>query len=379
MTEVVSSYNMFLNSDDGINNGALYDFQFGNTPITCQQGEFIRLTVNNFSMYRVWTGVNAYNRDLVLTTGGVGAGTGAVNSVVQITQQNYSTIGDLAANLADRVLTAYTATVTGTASAPNTLSAILPAVTTGVLGTTNNVISFTIDTTNAHGISAADLLDGNFALRCIVDATAGNIGLSVNANGADSALLLGGDRLQSTDMTSSCDIDVTSDVKKIVFTFKYPAQRTTEANMYLRSNPPAKVFATDNYQTTYKTGIESKLNPSNILAVMRIDTEFVQYNPTSGREYFADFYQKHMSHLQLFLTDSHNRAFPLFGVNQATLGNMHFSVCLRIDIMKGGAKQGTGVEVHNLPQLPKKVNAKKENLLIWQKDGKNMYGKPEGY
>ena len=49
MTEVVQSYNMFLNSDDATNNGINYDFQLGNNSITCTQGQYIRVPLNNFS------------------------------------------------------------------------------------------------------------------------------------------------------------------------------------------------------------------------------------------------------------------------------------------------------------------------------------------
>ena len=97
MTEVVQTYNMFLNSDDAVNDGTNYDFQLGTNSITCTQGQYIRVTLNNYSQYVVWTGVNQYNNAFLLRNN-----LGAVNSAIFIDQQNYATISDIAANMASK-------------------------------------------------------------------------------------------------------------------------------------------------------------------------------------------------------------------------------------------------------------------------------------
>ena len=373
INEVVSSYNMFLNSDDGVQNGQDCDFQFGNSPIVAGQGEFIRVSVNNFSMYKTWTDVNVYNSDLVLRTNG-----GVTNSVITIPRQNYDTLASLADAFGNAAGTALAAAFgVGLTSVTN----VLPPAAAGITGTTNNIISFLVTLAGAHGRAAGDGDNGNCGIQAVVDPATAPVSLTaIDPNaGGDVAALIGGDRRFANQLLGSVDVTFPL-ATTIQVTCRYPAQRSTEANMYLRVNPTPHVLATENFNEAFSATTTSKVNPSTILAEMRIDTEFVQYSPQSGREYFADFYQKHLSHLHLTLSDSHYRAFPLTGVNQATTGNRKFTVTLKVDIVTGGAKSGGGNEVTvNQQPLPKSVNAKDEHFLVYQKNGRDMYGKPLGY
>ena len=66
----------------------------------------------------------------------------------------------------------------------------------------------------------------------------------------------------------------------------------------------------------------------------------------TGREFFLDINQRHLTHLQFRLTDSRNRPIGRklshhtsrtasgTGTEQSTLGNLEFSACVRIDIIK---------------------------------------------
>ena len=379
INEVLSSYNMFLNSDDGVQNGQDCDFQFGNSPIVASNGEFIRVSVNNFSMYKTWTDVNAFNQDLVLRTNG-----GTTNSVISLAAQNYDSIASLAAELASVVTIAVNAVPAFAAAAwtPVTVSAVLPPPTAGITGTTNNVISFLLTTAggNAHGFVAADANNGNFGIQASVDPVTAPVSLGVidPAAGGDVGQLLGVDRVFANTTNSSFNITFPS-ATTIQVTARYPAQRSTEANMYLRINPAPHVVATENFNQPFSATTSAKVNPSQILAEMRIDSEFVQYSPQSGREYFADFHQKHLSHIKLTLTDSHYRLFPLLGVNQATTGNRNFTCTLRVDVVAGGAVSGGGLEIVRPSPIPKHLNSKDEHVLVYQKNGRDMYGKPMGF
>ena len=60
--KIIETYNIFLNSDDAINNGQNYDFAFGNNIIqTRNKAQSIRLSVSNFNMVKTWVNVNIAN------------------------------------------------------------------------------------------------------------------------------------------------------------------------------------------------------------------------------------------------------------------------------------------------------------------------------
>ena len=104
----------------------------------------------------------------------------------------------------------------------------------------------------------------------------------------------------------------------------------------------------------------------------------MQYSPTSGREFFADFYQKQLQHLNVQLTDSHNRPLPAFGPNQTIRGNLHFTATFRVDIIQGLALNEAPVKTAVDP-IKHSVPARFERLLIQQKNGEDTYGVPMGY
>ena len=375
---VIESYNLFLNSDDGKNNGQNYDFQLGNNSVNTRgPGQYIRLSLINFSMYKNWTDVNPVNHGLVLRHNA-----GALAQPVIVNDYNYAVVRDLAINLGTAMLSAVQ-TALGLGTLP-TWSNVLPVAGTGINGTTDNVIGFTIETTG-HGLVAADLDNGNFALQAVIDPVnlpAGVPTLIDPQGGGDAGLLFGCDRTPASFLGNSWSIDI-SDPSNIVFKAPYPAQRSTEANVFMRVNPSPQVFASEAFAQPLTTDGDNPLNPGNILAEIRIDTEVVQYEPPNDRQYFANLYQKTMSHLQIGLTDSRNRALPTFGTatanNQTTKGNRHFTATIRVDIVQDTA-YGENPVIPESAVFKSKLPARFDsNVLVYQKNGADMYGKPMGF
>ena len=69
MTEVVDSYNFFINSDRNHGEDTQGDqtrLNLGLQPIVCGEGEFIRLSLHMFAMRRSWTDINETNSKFVL-------------------------------------------------------------------------------------------------------------------------------------------------------------------------------------------------------------------------------------------------------------------------------------------------------------------------
>lgn len=366
--KIVESYNMFLNTDDATLDGQNYKFQFGNNSImTRNKDQYIRLTLLNFNMYKNWTDVNNNNDTLVLKQGGV-------YSVVKLPNQNYASLHDLAKSFGNAVVSAINGL--GLYGGVTLNTTVLPPASASIAGTSNNILTITIDTTNPHGIVASDLTDGSWFLNTIIDTQNIPGGLLLANPGADAGLLLGADRLPATTLVNSFNVDITN-ANKIIISSKYPAQRSTEPNVYMRINPTPQIYASEAFDTILTTSGENKLNPSNILAEIKIDTEFVQYTPTSDKEFFCNMYQNSINHLDIRLTDSRNRNLPLYSLGQATTGNRYFTSTLRVDIVQDvayGQASAAGI------QIPHKYPARFDsNLLMKHKHGKSNYGNPAGY
>tara|TARA_R110000803_G_scaffold11402_3_gene34091 strand:- start:942 stop:2096 length:1155 start_codon:yes stop_codon:yes gene_type:complete len=378
---IVESYNIFLNSNDGRNNGQFYDFQFGNNAITTRdKSQFIRLNLVNFNMYKNWTDVNPFNDGLVLLSAA-----GAVQTPVLLGNQNYAILRDLAKNWADNTAIAVNAVFP--AFGATTVTSWTPNAGTGINGTTNNICSFILTTALAHGLVPADVTAGNFSMQSVIDpATYAPPPIGIE-DGGDSALLLGGDRVGSTVLAGSYDITFPS-ATTIQISGRYPAQRSTEPNVYVRLNPASQVFASEMFDKPLTLAAEADLNPSTIFGEIKVDTELVQYNPTSPREFFLNMYQKSINHLQVRLTDSRNRALPTFGAgalgslpSQTTTGNRNFTMTIRVDIVAGIAHGEAAPQIaigHARTNLPARFDS---NLLVnmGNPQGKSGYGNPPGY
>ena len=145
----------------------------------------------------------------------------------------------------------------------------------------------------------------------------------------------------------------------------------------MRVNPAPQVFSSEMFSKPLDTIGDNQLNPSSILAEMRIDTEMIQYEPSNDKQYFANMYQKTLTHFRIALTDSRNRALPLFGVNQTTIGNRHFTATIRVDIIQDTAYGENPAIIPESMYVKSKVPARLDsNLLIYQKNGQDNYGRP---
>ena len=98
MTEVVSSLNVFVDNENalaGKGDDVLVDI--GNAGINAGDGQFLRLTLESFNMYKNFYSVNEYNNVLNVKTDLADA------NDVTLEKQNYKTIGDIAINLAEKL------------------------------------------------------------------------------------------------------------------------------------------------------------------------------------------------------------------------------------------------------------------------------------
>ena len=152
-TEVVNSFNIFVDSERWLtssSNGNSIDLPLSQTPISCASNQYIRLTLQSFSMYKSWTNVNADNKTYRLTCADTfAAGTNAPLSAkaISLNEQNYENYYELALDFANS-LAAELTIYTGVAATTN-ITTIQPDNNVSLEGTSNNVITFEIDMASA--------------------------------------------------------------------------------------------------------------------------------------------------------------------------------------------------------------------------------------
>ena len=359
---IVETYNLFVDTSRGRSadsQGDNFNLNLGQANIVCDSGQYIRMTLSNFSMHKNFTDINSSNNKFKVRVTN-GATLGSANG--ELTNRNNTTYNALSKDFATQLgATLKAAAIAAGITNANTINFVSsseqPSSLTNITGDDSNIISFTL-TSNNHGITQAICL--------------------FNEIESDSYEILGADRMNSNDTQSG--IDFTFATNTIVVSCRYPAQRQTTAFVYLRCtglpntnietqglNDPSERFNTDTID-------------SDILAKIPVDVEYCNYDAPTLRDFFINIRQKSVASLRLRLTDRHNR--PLgrayrsssltatgTGTKQSTLGNLSFSAVIRLDII-----QQRHILELDTPSIPQTTPSRFENLLIQPKNGRNTYG-----
>ena len=147
MEKIVETHNLFIDTStankESNSRGDDFQLHLNTQSVDADRNQFIRLTLNDFSMYKTWTDVNDNNKTIIIDDG-----TG--DRKVALTKQNYETLYDLALNFANLIGTDI---ITNSSAASFTITGLTPAATTGINGTADNIIRFTINTNIAHGLT----------------------------------------------------------------------------------------------------------------------------------------------------------------------------------------------------------------------------------
>ena len=368
MTEnIVNSYNLFVDSStgrDGASKGDNYHLHLGNAGIVCEAGQYIRLTLNNFTMHKTFTDINSNNK-----TFHVRLNNNAHSGSYTLTARNNTTLNALATDFATQLGAAIKALRNLAAGVTITTGALTPDSTTSVGGDSNHIISFTLTYSADHGV-----VDGQTQA------------VQFYENEGDTYEILGGDRIPGNSTTgsttsTSIDIAVTS-ARILTVTCRYPAQRHTISFIYLRGtgipNTSIESMSLSHPTEDHRTDTID----SDILARIPVDVEYCNYDAQSGREYFMNVKQKQINTMSLRLTDAKNR--PLgrafgsstntasgtaAGTAQSTLGNLSFSAVIRVDVVQ--QRQIKELESEPLTHI---TAARFDNVLAQPKFGRDAYG-----
>ena len=356
-TEVVNSYNIFLDTERNLNatsDGDSIMLSLNQTPITCAENQYIRMTLQSFSMYKSFTNVNPNNNIFRITNDG--AITAQTDLPLYLPPQDYASLNSLAFQFANTLATQL-ALDTGVALAavpiPTTgPDAILPPQS----GDTNNIIRFRIDFAAAHGLT-------QLLVRTLVE-------------DGDCFEVLGTNRIRADDGTPAWDLlnslvvdlapaSAPTPANSIIIQCLYNAQESSQQNVYLRTDINNTNIQTESFNAGNTDVVgSSQLSSSRILGRMIIDNQFVNFTTGTQMEYFVSLTTKQITHMRLYITDSHGRAIPqnvpynnnipVFPpVNQLTLGNRSWEGVIKVDIVQYMGGQNDVLQsapvVHSVP------------------------------
>ncbi len=361
-TEVVKSYNIYVDTERSLNStsdGDNITLSLNQTPITCQDNQYIRLTLQSFSMYKSFTNINANNNIFKLTTEG-GAGSAGTPVPVKgkayyLPSKDYPSRNSLAAQFANTLAIAL-ATASGVGLATPSIPAANISPPTN--GATDNIIKFKINFIGPHGLTKV-------LVRTLVE-------------DGDSFELLGTNRIRKyqsgTDLATweainSLNVDLTTDPNSITVSCPYNCQLSSQQNVYLRTDVNNTNIQTESFVAENSDSVGSNpMSTSRILARMIVDNDFVQFTTGTQMEYFVNLNTRQLTFLRLYITDSHGRSIPqnverkpdsnepLFAseyVKQSTLGNRSWEAAIKVDIVQfmGGQNQvlQSQLPVHTVP------------------------------
>ena len=375
---VVNSFNLFVDTErtnicgDHSSTGDDVNIHFEGSSIIANEGELIKLTLTNFSMYNNTYGVDV-NNDKITTQSSLKATPSIFTSgTTRITDKNYGTLGELAIEIAKKLASRINALNTGIKQ----FTIVIDNLFKNTAGTDVLRNSYSFSTTGASvggvpvfantisavPLSMSETCNRLFDIKITCFDTDGttpyqhgfhSFNIQSPADKGDFANLIGGLRLDDTTNATFQSIKTTMITSSITtttidpitsvstttttnentgFHFQgfFPMQRTTDPFVYLRCNLSQSgglESATLASDTIVSSSNNSDLTSSTILAKLNRDVEFINYENTGTDEYFINLQQRKLSNIKLTLTDSKNR--PLGRRSDTDTGNKGTSAGLQ--------------------------------------------------
>jgi hypothetical protein len=318
--QINNSYLFYIDSDNSLTgSGDDFQIQVANMGIRANDGEEIRLHLDSFNMYKNFYNVNENNNRVHLD---LSDGSNTSLTFVDIPAKNYKTVGDIASAFAtvlgDEVLSVCSTGPFGSSAASFTKTS-LPATSATIDDTSDRIIDITLTFNAVHTLTTG-------AVQCYE-----SIG--------DSGTLLGARRIPNPTVPaigagSSFVVTYPTTTTMRILAY-YPAQRSTEEYVYLRTDLPNFNIESEQLSSSViKSRGDQHAMPSDIIARIPIDHEFVHYESQTGREFFLNIPNKQVNAMKFYLRDSHDRPLPRVDSQQGTVGNLHFSMVLRVDVVQ---------------------------------------------
>ena len=383
--DIVNSFNLFLDSEkatlvgDQQSEGDHVKLHFEGNSIEAGDGEIIRLSLLNFTMYNNIYHINGNNNTIKLFAGGSTSGIAAdAGDSVYLTPQYVERLNaistDFASIIQSHLVTRSVANGSTVASFETTTA--LPLQTYQMQSTGNRLLDITLTAKNSGGTTVNHNLT-SVSIQCL------------EADG-DSYTILGANRLDGTQANTASSLKITIASQTIRIQGYYPMQRTSDPYVYVRCNQAQTGLEMSVLQKAIG-GSNMDIINSNILAKAFRQVEFIHYDSATGEEYFMNLQTKKLSNLDIFLTDSKGRNLgrrsnqlhektasglvtsaetnTFDGTTQSTQGNLFFTGVVRVDIVKV-----RDVRKLETPMLERPKPARKASgVLVWQDHGNPRY------
>jgi hypothetical protein len=385
--DVVNSFNIFLDSEkatlvgDTQSHGDHVKLHFEGNSIEANDGEIIRLSLLNFTMYNNVYHINANNNKVKIYAGGstsaIAADSGASAVLTpQYIERLHAVSTDLGLILSAPLVVRSNANGASTVH-HFVLTSVAPVASYQMQSTGNRLLDITLEAQTSTGTAVAHALTA-VTIQCI-------------ESDGDSYTILGANRLDGTPAKTDTSFKITIPTGTTIrIQGFYPMQRTSDPYVYVRCNQAQTGLEMSVLQKARGSSNIDIVN-SNILAKAFRQVEFIHYDSATGEEYFMNLQTKKLSSLDLFLTDSKGRplgrksdeahkdtASGLFtsvinntfeSDNQSTQGNLFFTGVLRVDIVK--IRDVRKLETPGLerPSIP----SKSSGVITWQNGGDPRY------
>ena len=355
---IIKSYNIFADSSNNTYTDEC-DIDLTIAPIIAQSDEYIKVTLNYFSM-----GNNLYNLNFSNSTFNLkGSYANATfEEPLQITNENYYNLHEIASNFAVQVgkmLQTKTSKIIRVKDIKNTiLRKWTPFNVNGGLDSTpgravcdgNQLLDITLDAITETPSTNSD--GDPITIITVVNHGLSNIEISFDENN-ELYLILGGLKPDSALNDSGMKVDITP--TEIRIRGYFPMKRSSSNHIFLRTNLESNNFSDQKLNAS--TALNAKyFVKSDILGLFNnnpSNSEYIEYTNTNDT-FSIRLFQSTLSNFKIWLTDHKNRRLVnntspnlegtsaglqtsdgLFESNQQnTRGNLHFTAALNIKVIK---------------------------------------------
>ena len=388
-TDIVNSFNIFLDSEkatlvgDQQSEGDNVEIHFEGNSIEAHDGEILRVSLLNLTMYNNIYHVNGNNNTIKIFAGGaaspITADTGVKTYLTpQYIERLHAISNDFASILSDHLT--QRAVANGVLIDHFSVVSAAPLASQQMQSTGTRLLDVTIQSEDVANVATAHNLT-DVTIQCL-------------ESDGDSYALLGANRIDgktninNTDSSFRITIPTATTIRIQGY---YPMQRTTDPYVYVRCNQQQTGLEMSVLQKAIG-GSNVDIVNSNILAKAFRQVEFIHYDAQSGgEEYFMNLQTKKLSNLNIFITDSKGRRLgrranqthdktgsglinnltsnTFYGTEQSTLGNLFFTGVLRVDIIK--VRDARHLETTPIPR-PFPAN-KSRGVVVWPNNGEPRY------
>jgi tartrate dehydratase beta subunit/fumarate hydratase class I family protein len=385
--QIVNSFNLFLDSEkstlvgDTQSEGDAVKLHFEGNSIEAGDGEIIRLSLLNFTMYNNIYHINGNNNTLKIFAGGTTSAISAdAGANTYLTPQYIERLHAISTNFGNSLIPHLkTRAIANGATTVDkfVVTSAAPLTSYQMQSTGTRLLDVTLEAqTNADLVVAHALT--NITIQCI-------------ESEGDSYAILGGNRLDGTPAKTDTSFKITVPTTSTIrIQGYYPMQRTSDPYVYIRCNQAQTGLEMSVLQKAIGGSNVDVVN-SNVLAKAFRQVEFIHYDSATGEEYFMNLQTKKLSNLDIFLTDSkgrhlgrrvnqmHNKTasglINQLGINtfdsdnQSTQGNLFFTGVVRVDIVKV-----RDVRKLETPRLERpSISSKASGIVTWENGGLPRY------